>query len=144
MAPIVGIPKVISAARNLAVQMYSAAGFGESTSDLAWDGQGLIAERGLLLGETERFGLHGSSVVVDADLASNTLGWQWTAGCGADAAPYFRIFNPALQAARHDPDGAYVRRWLPDALRDYPTPIIDFRESRAAALAGYVRIKARG
>jgi len=59
-----------SAARNLAVQMYSAAGFGESTSDLAWDGQGLIAERGLLLGETERFGLHGSSVVVDADLAT--------------------------------------------------------------------------
>ena len=59
-----------SAARNLAVQMYSAAGFGESTSDLAWDGQGLIAERGLLLGETQRFGLHGSSVVVDADLAT--------------------------------------------------------------------------
>ena len=81
--------------------------------------------------------------LVDADLASNTLGWQWTAGCGADAAPYFRIFNPTLQAARHDPDGAYVRRWLPDALRDYPSPIVDFRESRAAALAGYARIKAR-
>jgi NAD+ synthase (glutamine-hydrolysing) len=59
-----------SAARNLAVQMYSAAGFGESTSDLAWDGQGLIAERGILIGETERFGLQGSSVVVDADLAA--------------------------------------------------------------------------
>ena len=59
-----------SAARNLAVQMYSAAGFGESTSDLAWDGQGLIAERGILVGETERFGLHGSSVVVDVDLAA--------------------------------------------------------------------------
>jgi NAD+ synthase (glutamine-hydrolysing) len=57
-----------SSARNLAVQMYSAAGFGESTSDLAWDGQGLIAERGLLIGETERFALHGGSVVVDADL----------------------------------------------------------------------------
>ena len=57
-----------SAARNLAVQMYSAAGFGESTSDLAWDGQGLIAERGVLIGATERFSLHGSSVVVDADL----------------------------------------------------------------------------
>jgi NAD+ synthase (glutamine-hydrolysing) len=59
-----------SAARNVAVQMYSAAGFGESTSDLAWDGQGLIAERGVLIGETERFGLHGSSVVIDIDLAA--------------------------------------------------------------------------
>ena len=59
-----------SAARNLAVQMYSAAGFGESTSDLAWDGQGLVAERGILIGETERFVLHGSSVVVDVDLAA--------------------------------------------------------------------------
>lgn len=57
-----------SAARNLAVQMYSAAGFGESTSDLAWDGQGLVAERGILVGETERFALRGGSVVVDVDL----------------------------------------------------------------------------
>jgi len=57
-----------SSARNLALQLYSASGFGESTSDLAWDGQGLIAERGILLGETERFALDGSSVVVDADL----------------------------------------------------------------------------
>jgi deoxyribodipyrimidine photo-lyase len=79
--------------------------------------------------------------LVDADLASNTLGWQWTAGCGADAAPYFRIFNPALQAARHDPDGGYVRRWLPEPMHDYPPPIVDFRESRAAALAAYARIK---
>ena len=59
-----------SSARNLAVQLYSAAGFGESTSDLAWDGQGLIAERGILIGETERFVLHGSSVVVDVDLSA--------------------------------------------------------------------------
>ena len=59
-----------SAARNIAVQLYSAAGFGESTSDLAWDGQGLIAERGRLIGETERFALPGASVVVDADLAA--------------------------------------------------------------------------
>jgi len=80
--------------------------------------------------------------LVDADLASNTLGWQWTAGCGADAAPYFRVFNPALQAARHDPDGSYVRRWLPDALRDYPPPIVDLQQSRAAALAGYAEIRA--
>jgi deoxyribodipyrimidine photo-lyase len=79
--------------------------------------------------------------LVDADLASNTLGWQWTAGCGADAAPYFRVFNPVLQAARHDPDGSYVRRWLPDALRDYPPPIVDLQQSRAAALAGYADIR---
>jgi deoxyribodipyrimidine photo-lyase len=80
--------------------------------------------------------------LVDADLASNTLGWQWTAGCGADAAPYFRVFNPALQAARHDPDGSYVRRWLPDAMGDYPPPIVDLQQSRAAALAGYAQVKA--
>jgi deoxyribodipyrimidine photo-lyase len=79
--------------------------------------------------------------LVDADLASNTLGWQWTAGCGADAAPYFRIFNPSLQAARHDPNGSYVRRWLPDAMVDYPPPVVDLQQSRAAALAGYAQIK---
>jgi deoxyribodipyrimidine photo-lyase len=79
--------------------------------------------------------------LVDANLANNTLGWQWTAGCGADAAPYFRIFNPALQAARHDPQGSYVRRWLPGPERERPAPIVDFRESRAAALAAYARIR---
>jgi len=52
--------------------------------------------------------------LVDADLASNTLGWQWAGGCGADAAPYFRIFNPTLQGQKFDPDGAYVRRWVPE------------------------------
>jgi deoxyribodipyrimidine photo-lyase len=52
--------------------------------------------------------------LVDADLANNTLGWQWVAGCGADAAPYFRIFNPVLQGRKFDPDGAYVRRWVPE------------------------------
>lgn len=52
--------------------------------------------------------------LVDADLANNTLGWQWIAGCGADAAPYFRIFNPVKQGQRFDPDGAYVRRWVPE------------------------------
>ena len=52
--------------------------------------------------------------LVDADLANNTLGWQWVAGCGADAAPYFRIFNPVTQGRRFDPDGAYVRRWVPE------------------------------
>jgi len=52
--------------------------------------------------------------LVDADLANNTLGWQWTAGCGADAAPYFRIFNPSLQGEKFDPDGTYVQRWIPE------------------------------
>jgi deoxyribodipyrimidine photo-lyase len=52
--------------------------------------------------------------LVDADLGNNSLGWQWVAGCGADAAPYFRIFNPVLQATRFDPDGTYVRDWVPE------------------------------
>jgi deoxyribodipyrimidine photo-lyase len=51
---------------------------------------------------------------VDADLANNTLGWQWVAGCGADAAPYFRIFNPVTQGERFDPEGTYVKRWVPE------------------------------
>jgi deoxyribodipyrimidine photo-lyase len=57
--------------------------------------------------------------LVDADLASNTLGWQWVAGCGADAAPYFRIFNPITQATRFDPEGTYIRKWVPE-LADLP------------------------
>ena len=55
--------------------------------------------------------------LVDADLASNTLGWQWVAGCGADAAPYFRIFNPTTQATRFDPQGTYIRGWVPEPAR---------------------------
>ena len=55
--------------------------------------------------------------LVDADLANNTLGWQWTSGCGADAAPYFRIFNPAAQGAKFDPEGDYARRWCPELAR---------------------------
>ncbi len=55
--------------------------------------------------------------LVDADLAENTLGWQWTAGCGADAAPYFRIFNPTSQGEKFDPHGDYVRRWVPELAR---------------------------
>jgi deoxyribodipyrimidine photo-lyase len=78
--------------------------------------------------------------LVDADLANNTLGWQWVAGCGADAAPYFRIFNPELQAARHDPDGAYRRRWLPKRESSPVVPVVDFRDSRIAALAAYSRL----
>ena len=58
--------------------------------------------------------------LVDADLANNTLGWQWSAGCGADAAPYFRVFNPVLQGEKFDPDGAYVRQWVPE-LTELPT-----------------------
>ena len=78
-------------------------------------------------------------LLLDGDLASNTHNWQWVAGCGADAAPYFRVFNPDLQAARHDPDAAYRRRWLtgPPPL----APVVDFRESRATALDAYARLK---
>ncbi len=107
--------------------------------------------------------------LVDADLASNSAGWQWVAGCGADAAPYFRVFNPTLQGARFDPDGAYVRRWvpelakLPDALihapwearpldladagvalgQTYPLPIVDHASARQRALAAFKQLKAR-
>jgi deoxyribodipyrimidine photo-lyase len=55
--------------------------------------------------------------LVDADLASNTLGWQWVAGCGADAAPFFRIFNPSSQGTKFDPEGIYIRRWVPELAR---------------------------
>jgi len=104
--------------------------------------------------------------LVDADLAQNAASWQWVAGCGADAAPYFRIFNPVLQGRKFDPDGAYVRRWvpelarLPDSLvhapwegapailaqsgvilgRGYPAPIVDLAEGRARALAAFAAL----
>jgi deoxyribodipyrimidine photo-lyase len=81
--------------------------------------------------------------LVDADLANNTLNWQWAAGCGADAAPYFRIFNPALQAAKFDPDGDYVRRWVPEVgTLEYPKPIVDHAEARRAALASFASLRA--
>jgi deoxyribodipyrimidine photo-lyase len=80
--------------------------------------------------------------LVDADLASNVLGWQWVAGCGADAAPYFRIFNPTLQGQTFDPDGEYIRRWIPELqTRDYPSPIVDLKASRERALAKFSQIK---
>ncbi len=79
-----------SSARNLAVQMYSAAGFGESTADLAWDGQGLIAERGLLLGETDRFGLTGSSVIADVDLTAVVQDRLRQTSFGANARSHVR------------------------------------------------------
>ncbi|MBP7147282.1 MAG: deoxyribodipyrimidine photo-lyase [Acidobacteria bacterium] len=75
--------------------------------------------------------------LVDADLACNTLNWQWVAGCGADAAPYFRILNPVLQARKFDPDGAYTRRWVPE-----PGPaIVDHALARDRALAAFRRIR---
>jgi deoxyribodipyrimidine photo-lyase len=96
--------------------------------------------------------------LVDADLASNVLGWQWTAGCGADAAPYFRLFNPILQSQKFDADGAYIKQWCPElaqrtpqqmhfprelgeAVMDYPLPMIDFKTSRALALHRFAQIK---
>lgn len=107
--------------------------------------------------------------LVDADAASNAAGWQWVAGCGADAAPYFRVFNPVLQGEKFDPHGAYVRRWVPELARlpdrwlhkpwsapplalqeagvrlgkDYPSPIIDHAAARSRALAAYDMIKTR-
>ncbi len=105
--------------------------------------------------------------LVDADPANNVMGWQWVAGCGPDAAPYFRIFNPVSQGERHDPDGAYVRRWvpelagLPDSVihkpweaspmerdlagvrlgKDYPEPMVDHKRAREAALEAYECVK---
>ncbi len=96
--------------------------------------------------------------LVDADLANNTLGWQWVAGCGADAAPYFRVFNPVTQSKKFDPEGLYLRRWLPE-LADaptallhepwkdpallkrsgYPAPMVDLAASRQDALDAYRR-----
>jgi deoxyribodipyrimidine photo-lyase len=107
--------------------------------------------------------------LVDADLANNTQGWQWTAGSGADAAPYFRIFNPVLQGERYDPKGDYVRKWIPElnnlpakwihkpweapenVLTDagvtrgatYPQPIVDHAQARVRALEAYGAIKGR-
>ena len=105
--------------------------------------------------------------LVDADLANNTLGWQWSAGCGADAAPWFRIFNPVTQAGKFDPHGHYIRRWVPEIAalpnkylaspwtapaevlascnvqlgRDYPAPRVDLKVSRATALERFQSIR---
>ncbi len=81
--------------------------------------------------------------LVDADEASNPGNWQWVAGSGADAAPYFRVFNPVLQQEKFDPHGDYVRRWVPEYLTPmYPQPIVDLKASRAEALAAYEAVKA--
>jgi deoxyribodipyrimidine photo-lyase len=76
--------------------------------------------------------------LLDFELASNNGGWQWAAGCGCDAAPYFRVFNPTLQQQRFDPDFKYVRRWVPEyGSADYPTPIIDHTKARERVLNLY-------
>jgi deoxyribodipyrimidine photo-lyase len=76
--------------------------------------------------------------LLDADLANNNGGWQWSASTGTDAQPYFRIFNPLAQAKRFDPDGAYIHRWIPEIdSRDYPKPIVDHAAQRLQALALY-------
>jgi deoxyribodipyrimidine photo-lyase len=91
--------------------------------------------------------------LVDGDIASNNHGWQWVAGTGTDASPYFRVFNPVTQGKRFDPDGAYVRRWVPELAHlsgarahepwdapdgyahGYPQRIVDHAAERTEALA---------
>ncbi|HEY1612850.1 MAG TPA: deoxyribodipyrimidine photo-lyase [Rhizomicrobium sp.] len=105
--------------------------------------------------------------LVDADLANNSASWQWVAGCGADAAPYFRIFNPTLQGEKFDADGDYIRHWVPELAglpakllhapwtgstvelalagvvlgKTYPHPIVDHASARAKALSAYRELK---
>lgn len=80
--------------------------------------------------------------LVDADPASNPFNWQWAAGCGDDAAPYFRIFNPDTQAKRFDPDYRYIQHWVPEyATPIYPQPVVDLKASRRQALAAYEEMK---
>ena len=83
--------------------------------------------------------------LVDADDANNPANWQWVAGSGADAAPYFRIFNPLLQAEKFDKAGEYQRRWIPELGTDeYPEPIVDLKASRVEALDAYEAVKRSG
>ncbi len=115
--------------------------------------------------------LHGArwfwDCLVDADLANNSCSWQWVAGCGADAAPYFRIFNPVTQSQKFDPEGVYIRQYVPELAKldnryihqpwtasgkiladagvelgnNYPHPTVDLKESRERALQAYESIK---
>jgi deoxyribodipyrimidine photo-lyase len=104
---------------------------------------------------------HFMALLVDGDLASNQHGWQWAAGTGTDAAPYFRVFNPVTQGERFDPQGEYVRRWVPELAgvaglegkkvhqpwkldeppADYPRPIVDHRTERTESLARFEAIR---
>ncbi len=85
---------------------------------------------------------HFLDLLVDGDLASNNHGWQWTAGTGTDAAPFYRVFSPDRQAERFDPDGAYVARWVPEAgSPEYPAPIVDHGAERNEALARWQEAK---
>jgi deoxyribodipyrimidine photo-lyase len=105
--------------------------------------------------------------LVDADLANNSASWQWIAGCGADAAPYFRVFNPVTQGQKFDPDGTFTRRFVPELAKlpvkylfnpweapahiladagvvlgeNYPRPIVDVKQSREAALAAFASLR---
>jgi len=80
--------------------------------------------------------------LVDADGANNPFNWQWIAGSGADAAPYFRVFNPERQRERFDPRDEYVRQWAPEFLSDDPPePIVDLADTRRQALAAYDALK---
>jgi deoxyribodipyrimidine photo-lyase len=104
------------------------------------------------------------TTLLDADLANNSASWQWVAGSGADAAPYFRIFNPIIQSEKFDPTGEYIRRWVPELAniaskwihqpsrapkdelgliigRDYPTPIVEHEQARKLALMQYRLIR---
>jgi deoxyribodipyrimidine photo-lyase len=102
---------------------------------------------------------HFMDLLADGDLASNQHGWQWVAGSGTDASPYFRIFNPMTQGKKFDPDGQYVRRWIPeladvpakhvhtpwemaDPPADYPAPLVDHAEERRESLRRYEGIRA--
>jgi deoxyribodipyrimidine photo-lyase len=82
--------------------------------------------------------------LADGDLASNNHGWQWVAGSGTDAAPYFRIFNPTAQLERFDPDRAYVQQWIPElGTSHYPGPIVDHAAERDEALRRFASIGTR-
>ena len=107
--------------------------------------------------------------LLDADLASNSASWQWVAGCGADAAPYFRIFNPVTQGQKFDPSGTYVRKHIPEIKelpnkylhqpweapasiletagvtlgKHYPYPVVNLKNSREAALQAFQSLKTK-